>query len=113
MLFLGGLVPHGYAGINEHSKVLDGIKTNKLTQPKHSSGCHQSSQATLARALPCFRILSTTRRQLHLTLSLLPKSIPGSTAKLKMMIEMMVTLSQTCWLKTATTLAKSMPNCTE
>ena len=60
---LQSLVQHGYAGIDERSKVrhlLDGIKTTSLIPPRVRSGVHPLYKTTLMTALLCFKISSTT-----------------------------------------------------
>ena len=59
---LQGLVEHGYAGIDEHSKVhhlLDGIKTNKLDTAKGQIWAYKTTSMTVSL---CSRTSSTTRR---------------------------------------------------
>ena len=108
---LQGLVEHGYAGIDDQSKVchlLDGIKTNELDMAKGQIWALLGSKPTSMNVLLCSKILSTIRKLLQVTWPPLPQLAPSASETMK---KWTVTFSPTCLSKIATTPGKSTASC--
>ena len=109
-MILQSLVQHGYAGIDEHSKVshlLDSIKTNELDTAKGQIWASPLLQNNFDDCVMLFRTSSTTRGLPPCG----PLPLHPSGPNRSQMTLMNMTLNPTCQWMTGTTQAGSMPSC--